>query len=52
MPTDNPVISEIVGTALIDVPGIGPIDNSNKLLGIDGIDGHEGLGGTPDVATH
>ena len=36
---DDPVISEIVGTALIDVPGIGPIDNSNKLLGIDGIDG-------------
>ena len=36
---DDPVVSEIVATTLIDVPGIGPVDNSNKLLGVDGIDG-------------
>lgn len=35
----DPVISQIVGTSVIDVPGIGTVDNSNKLLGIDGIDG-------------
>lgn len=35
----DPVVSQIVGTTVIDVPGIGLVDNSNKLLGVDGIDG-------------
>ena len=35
----DPVMATIVSTALDEVPVIGEIDNSNKLLGIDGIDG-------------
>ena len=35
----DPVLATIVSTALDEVPVIGEIDNSNKLLGIDGIDG-------------
>ncbi len=35
----DPVLARIVSTALDDIPVIGEIDNSNKLLGIDGIDG-------------
>ncbi len=35
----NPVIARIVATPSIDEPGIGEIDNTNKLLGIDGVDG-------------
>jgi D-alanyl-D-alanine carboxypeptidase (penicillin-binding protein 5/6) len=35
----DPVLASIVSTSLDDVPVIGEIDNSNKLLGIDGIDG-------------
>lgn len=35
----DPVLARIVSTALDQVPVIGEIDNSNKLLGIDGIDG-------------
>ena len=36
---EHPVVASIVGTPLTDVPGIGPIENRNVLLGIDGIDG-------------
>ncbi|SMQ67575.1 D-alanyl-D-alanine carboxypeptidase [Agreia sp. VKM Ac-1783] len=35
----DPVLATIVSTAVDQVPVIGEIDNSNKLLGIDGIDG-------------
>lgn len=35
----NGVVAQIVGTTAADVPSIGAITNSNKLLGIDGIDG-------------
>ncbi|PPF63685.1 D-alanyl-D-alanine carboxypeptidase [Clavibacter michiganensis] len=35
----DPVLAKIVSTAIDQVPVIGEIDNSNKLLGIDGIDG-------------
>ncbi|CAD5997878.1 D-alanyl-D-alanine carboxypeptidase family protein [Agreia sp. COWG] len=35
----DPVLAKIVSTSLDEVPVIGEIDNSNKLLGIDGIDG-------------
>jgi D-alanyl-D-alanine carboxypeptidase (penicillin-binding protein 5/6) len=35
----DPVLASIVSTAVDQVPVIGEIDNSNKLLGIDGIDG-------------
>lgn len=35
----HPVVSEIVGTATLDIPGIGVVDNRNGLLGIDGVDG-------------
>jgi D-alanyl-D-alanine carboxypeptidase (penicillin-binding protein 5/6) len=35
----DPVLAKIVSTAIDQVPEIGEIDNSNKLLGRDGIDG-------------
>jgi len=35
----NPVVKEIVGTTTTMVPGVGEIENSNKLLGMDGIEG-------------
>ncbi|WP_148053824.1 MULTISPECIES: D-alanyl-D-alanine carboxypeptidase family protein [unclassified Curtobacterium] len=35
----NPVVKEIVGTEHVTVPGAGEITNSNKLLGMDGIEG-------------
>lgn len=35
----DPVLATIVSTSLDQVPVIGEIDNSNKLLGVDGIDG-------------
>lgn len=35
----NPVVKEIVGTEHVTVPGAGEITNSNKLLGVDGIEG-------------
>ena len=35
----NPVVAEIVGTATEAVPVLGEIENSNSLLGIDGIRG-------------
>ncbi|WP_307842045.1 D-alanyl-D-alanine carboxypeptidase [Salinibacterium sp. SWN1162] len=35
----NPVIAQIVSTSSAEIPGIGSVSNSNKLLGIDGVDG-------------
>ncbi|WP_187289841.1 D-alanyl-D-alanine carboxypeptidase family protein [Curtobacterium sp. B8] len=35
----NPVVKEIVGTKQVTVPGVGEIENSNKLLGLDGVEG-------------
>lgn len=35
----NPVIAQIVSTSSTEIPGIGAVYNSNKLLGIDGVDG-------------
>ncbi|WIB75968.1 D-alanyl-D-alanine carboxypeptidase [Curtobacterium sp. MCPF17_002] len=35
----NPVIKEVVGTKKVTVPGAGEIENSNKLLGLDGVEG-------------
>ncbi|MFJ3382865.1 MULTISPECIES: D-alanyl-D-alanine carboxypeptidase family protein [unclassified Curtobacterium] len=35
----NPVVKEVVGTKAVTVPGVGDIENSNKLLGIDGVEG-------------
>ncbi|WP_186317510.1 D-alanyl-D-alanine carboxypeptidase family protein [Curtobacterium sp. 9128] len=35
----NPVVKEVVGTKTTTVPNVGDIVNSNKLLGIDGVEG-------------
>ncbi|WIB72298.1 MULTISPECIES: D-alanyl-D-alanine carboxypeptidase [unclassified Curtobacterium] len=35
----NPVVQQVVGTKQVTVPGAGQIENSNKLLGLDGIEG-------------
>ncbi|MFK4484722.1 D-alanyl-D-alanine carboxypeptidase family protein [Curtobacterium sp. AB7] len=35
----NPVVKEIVGTEDVTIPTVGEIENSNKLLGMDGIEG-------------
>ena len=35
----NPVVKEVVGTKQVTVPGAGEIENSNKLLGLDGVEG-------------
>jgi D-alanyl-D-alanine carboxypeptidase (penicillin-binding protein 5/6) len=35
----DPVISQIVATTTVDVPGIGTVTNRNELLGIDGVNG-------------
>lgn len=37
--TQNPVLAEIVSTPSMEVPQLGPIENRNGLLGVDGIDG-------------
>jgi len=36
---DNPVVAEIAATTVVDIPGIGVVENRNGLLGIDGVDG-------------
>ncbi len=36
---ENPVISEIVATLSAEIPGIGTVENTNSLLGRDGVDG-------------
>jgi D-alanyl-D-alanine carboxypeptidase (penicillin-binding protein 5/6) len=35
----NPTISEITSQETVTVPSVGELDNTNKLLGVDGIDG-------------
>lgn len=35
----DPVVSEIVATPSVEIPGIGTVTNRNQLLGIDGVDG-------------
>lgn len=35
----NPVVKEVVGTKTVTVPNVGDIQNSNKLLGMDGVEG-------------
>lgn len=35
----NPVVKQVVGTKQVTVPGAGEIENSNKLLGLDGVEG-------------
>ena len=36
---ENPVISEIVATSSAEIPGIAIVENTNSLLGRDGVDG-------------
>lgn len=36
---DNPEVSRIVSTPIIDVEGVGTIQNGNPMFGIDGVDG-------------
>ena len=35
----NPIITKIVSTESVKIPGVGTVENSNDLLGVDGIDG-------------
>jgi len=35
----NPVVKEVVGTKQVTIPVVGKIENSNKLLGLDGVEG-------------
>jgi D-alanyl-D-alanine carboxypeptidase (penicillin-binding protein 5/6) len=35
----SPSLAEIVGTSSTDIPGVGLIENSNKLLGVEGVNG-------------
>ena len=35
----DPIVSTIVATPTVDIPGIGVVDNRNGLLGVDGVDG-------------
>lgn len=37
--TADPVIAAIVSTPSVEVPGLGTVNNRNRLLGIDGVDG-------------
>jgi D-alanyl-D-alanine carboxypeptidase (penicillin-binding protein 5/6) len=32
-------VSQVVATPVVDIPGIGEVDNRNGLLGVDGVDG-------------
>ena len=45
----DPVLAEIVATPTVDIPELGPLTNSNKLLGSHGVDGIK-TGTTDDVA--
>ncbi|MFC0681417.1 D-alanyl-D-alanine carboxypeptidase family protein [Lysobacter korlensis] len=35
----SPVLAQLVSTSETDLPGLGTIDNTNILLGVDGVDG-------------
>lgn len=45
----DPVLAEIVATPVVDVPELGQLKNSNKLLGTHGVDGIK-TGTTDDAA--
>ncbi|MFK4729371.1 D-alanyl-D-alanine carboxypeptidase [Agromyces mediolanus] len=46
---ENPVVAAIVATQEVELPELGPIENSNKLLGSRGVDGIK-TGTTDDAA--
>ncbi|WP_353814100.1 D-alanyl-D-alanine carboxypeptidase family protein [Agromyces sp. SYSU T00266] len=46
---ENPMLAEIVATQSVDIPELGTIENSNRLLGTHGIDGIK-TGTTDDAA--
>ena len=35
----NPVVTKIVSTDKVDIPGVATVKNTNALLGVDGVDG-------------
>ena len=35
----DPLVSQVVATPVVDIPGIGPVENRNDLLGVNGVDG-------------
>lgn len=35
----NPVVAQLVSTKKVDVPGVGTLENTNALLGVDGVNG-------------
>ena len=35
----DPLVSQVVATGVVDIPGIGPVENRNDLLGVNGVDG-------------
>lgn len=45
----DPTLAEIVATKQVDIPGLGVLENSNKLLGTRGVDGIK-TGTTDDAA--
>jgi D-alanyl-D-alanine carboxypeptidase (penicillin-binding protein 5/6) len=45
----DPTLAEIVATKQVDIPGLGTLENSNKLLGTYGVDGIK-TGTTDDAA--
>lgn len=45
----DPTLAEIVATKQVDIPGLGTLENSNKLLGTRGVDGIK-TGTTDDAA--
>ncbi|WP_448004675.1 D-alanyl-D-alanine carboxypeptidase family protein [Agromyces bauzanensis] len=45
----DPVLAEIVATPAVDIPELGALENSNKLLGTHGVDGIK-TGTTDDAA--
>ena len=36
---EDPLVSQVVSTGVVDIPGIGPVENRNDLLGVNGVDG-------------
>ncbi|MEI5582340.1 MULTISPECIES: D-alanyl-D-alanine carboxypeptidase family protein [unclassified Agromyces] len=45
----DPTLAEIVATKQVDIPGLGTLENSNRLLGTHGVDGIK-TGTTDDAA--
>ncbi|MCK8610522.1 D-alanyl-D-alanine carboxypeptidase family protein [Agromyces sp. C10] len=46
---EDPTLAEIVATKQVEIPGLGTLENSNKLLGAHGVDGIK-TGTTDDAA--